>query len=100
MLGIRGWMSSYLLLVCLYFTIQLISLFYQFSFFNTIIACPCCIDRIELTMYSDSSLSNGDGCEGCAKILMNEKRLSGETITSDYGELTTFPSSLPRLSQS
>lgn len=51
-------------------------------------------------MYSDSSVSNGDGCKGCAKILLNEKRLSGETITSDYGELTSSPFCLSRSSQS
>jgi hypothetical protein len=41
-------------------------------------------------MYSDVSLLNGDGCLGCAKILLNEKRLSGETMISEHGELAIY----------
>ena len=41
-------------------------------------------------MYSDISLLNGDGCLGCAKILLNEKRLSGETMISEHGELAIY----------
>lgn len=41
-------------------------------------------------MFSDVSLLNGDGCVGCAKILLNEKRLSGETMISEHGELFIY----------